>query len=246
MKRTLVFTACLVMAAGMAFAAKLTVVSPNGGETNVCIGQPYSIQWTAQNVTQKVKLILFKDGAKVGMIAQDLNANGSPYSWTVSGTAGTGYKIRVRTMDNGLDDYSDNPFEIKASCGGDGGDDGDGGFNPGILEKFRKMRRIAIKWPPDPDPCRCPEFDISQLRDALGTPEHLVRIHLLKNGALLQELGVFKRGAVLPGSLKGKLGVEDYGLFRQGGAKFTIALIGENGRLLKSFELQGAQDVLVR
>ncbi len=244
MKKALVFTACLVLAAGTAFAAKLTVVSPNGGETNVCIGQPYSIQWTAQNVTQKVKLILFKDGTKVGMIAQDLNANGSPYSWMVSGTAGTGYKIRVRTMDNGLDDFSDNPFEIKASCGGDGGD---GGFDPSILEKFRKMRRIAIKWPPDPDPCRCPEFDISQLRDALGTPNQLVRIHLLKNGALLQELGVFKRGAVLPGSLKGKLGLEDYRLFRQGGAEFRLALIGENGRLLNSFELQGAaQELLVR
>jgi hypothetical protein len=240
MKKALVFTACLVLAAGTAFAAKLTIVSPNGGETNVCIGQPYSIKWTAQNVTQKVKLLLFKDGAKVELIANDLNANGSPFSWTVSGAAGTGYKIRVRTMDNGLDDFSDNPFEIKASCGG-------GGIDPGIFEKLRKMRRIAIKWPPDPDPCRCPEFDISQLRDALGSPTQLVKIQLLKNGALLQELGSFKPGAVLPASLKGKLGLEDYRLFRQGGAAFSLALANERGIILQNIALEdAAREPLVR
>lgn len=242
MKKAFLFTACLVFAAGLVFGAKLTVVSPNGGEANVCLGQPYPIQWTAVGVTQKVKLILFKDGVKVELIANELNAGSSPYPWTVSGAAGPGYKIRVRAMDNSLDDFSDNPFEIKASCDDGGG----GGVDPGLLEKLRKMRRIAIKWPPDPDPCRCPEFDISQLRDLLGSPTQLVRIQLLKNGALLQELGAFKRGALLPASLKGKLSAADYGLFRQGGAKFSLALIGENGRLLNSFALEGAQETLVR
>lgn len=247
MKKTLWFAALAVLATGLVFSATLKIVSPNGGETDVCLGKTYPIKWTAVGVSQKIKLILFRNDEKVGIIKEDLNAGSSPFNWLVAAPAEAkpGYKIRIRTMDNALSDYSDNAFEIKASCGDGDGGDGGGQIDPGILERIRRVKRIAIKWPPDPDPCMCPEFDIREIRDLLGNPTNLVKIQLLKNGALVQELGVFNRGALLPASLKGKLNAADYRLFRQGGAKFTLALAGANGRILNSFALEGAQQALV-
>jgi hypothetical protein len=237
MKKTLLFAALAALTMGVMFGASLKIVSPNGGETDVCMGKTYAIQWTAAGVSQKVKLVLFKNDTKVDTIKENLAAGSSPYNWMVGtpGQAGSGYTVRVRTMDNSMDDFSDNPFEIKATC-----DDGGGTIDPGILEKIRRMKRIAIKWPPDPDPCMCPEFDIRELRDILGNHTGLVKIHLLKNGILVQELGIFRRGAILPASLKGKLNAADYRLLRLGGAKFSLALIGENGKIMNEIALPEA------
>lgn len=94
----------------------IQVISPNGGE-NWQQNTVHPITWTAAGITQKVKLILFKDGARVGLIADNLDA-AAPFAWTVgknsNGTAavGGGYTICVRTMDNSRDDFSDAPFAI--------------------------------------------------------------------------------------------------------------------------------------
>jgi len=101
-------------------AARLTMVYPNGGE-KLTLGSVVSISWTASNVNQNVKLVLLKDGGRLGIIADNLDPGGSPYRWTVGqyqgGTApaGDGYQIRVRNMDNSLSDLSDSGFSLVAS-----------------------------------------------------------------------------------------------------------------------------------
>lgn len=235
-------------------SALFTVVADGGGDpgspgtiTNVhlnssspyCFGTAYTISWTVNSVPQHLKLQLMHSGGG-GAVAldSDMAPGTSSKSWTPDAAlgAGTDYKVRVSTLDNSVSAESA-LFELKA-CEGGGGL-----IDPGILEKLRRMRRIAIKWPIDPDPpCYCPEFDLRELRDLLGNPTNDFKIQLLKNGVLVQELGAFGRGAVLPLSLKGKLNREDYGLLRQGGAKFSLALIGENGKILNEVALEGAAE----
>jgi len=238
-------------------SATFTVIADGGGEpepgtiTNVhlngsspyCFGTAYTISWTVTAVPQHLKLqLIHTGGALVGAIDSDMAPGTSSKSWTPDATvgAGTNYKVRVSTLDNAVTAESAE-FELK-TCEGGGGL-----IDPGILDKIRRMRRIVIKWPIDPDPpCYCPEFDLRELRDLMGNPTNDFKIHLLKNGVLVQELGVFGRGAVLPLSLKGKLSREDYGLLRQGGAKFSLALIGENGKIMNEVALEGGQEVLLR
>jgi len=103
-------------------AQSLIITAPNGGET-LTLGQTFPITWTVQNSSQKVKLILFQNGNRLGEIAENLSSGQSPFNWTVgaySGTtapAGGGYSIRVRSMDNAIDDYSNSPFTIVAGGG---------------------------------------------------------------------------------------------------------------------------------
>jgi len=119
MRKTLLFAALAALSMNTVFSATLTLITPNGGE--LCLGNRFNITWTATGFPAgtNVKLVLFKDGAKVGIIAQDLDAGSSPYSWTVGrhdgGTAavGRGYKVRLRTMDNAVEDFDNDPFIIK-------------------------------------------------------------------------------------------------------------------------------------
>jgi len=99
-------------------AQNLVVVSPNGGET-LTLGQTVQLTWTANNVNQKVKLQLIRGGgALVGLIAGNLNATPSSFTWTVGqyegGTAAadTNYKIRIHTADSALEDASNGTFAI--------------------------------------------------------------------------------------------------------------------------------------
>jgi hypothetical protein len=102
-------------------AQNLVVISPNGGET-LTLGQTVQITWTANSVNQKVKLQLIRGGgALVGLIAGNLNATPSSFTWTIgqtdsgNATADTNYKIRIRTADNALEDASNGTFTIAAA-----------------------------------------------------------------------------------------------------------------------------------
>ncbi len=60
-------------------------------------------------------------------------------------------------------------FELK-TCDRRRGDDGDGPIDPHIFDKLRQLRyMIKFKWPPEPDPCFCPEFDLSKIRESSAT-----------------------------------------------------------------------------
>jgi hypothetical protein len=118
MKRFLSFMAMVMFAANMISGASLTMVQPNGGD--LCLGQEnYPIRWTAVGVTEKIKLVLFRNDVRVASIAENLDPSGSPFLWKVGqhsgGTApaGGGYKIRIRTMSGGTGDFSDAPFALK-------------------------------------------------------------------------------------------------------------------------------------
>ncbi len=117
MKKTAFAIGLIALAAGSLGASMLRLDKPNGGET-LAPGTIYDIAWTATGVTQNVKLILLQNGAIVGSIAGDLAPGSSPYKWTVgrfssgNATPGTGFAVRVRTMDNSMGDISDGTFTI--------------------------------------------------------------------------------------------------------------------------------------
>jgi len=117
MKKSLWILNLIAFLAVPARAASLAMTYPNGGEKLV-LGTIIEIRWTASDVSQNVKLVLMKDNGRLGSIAENLAPGGSPYRWKVglyegvTAKAGDGYKIRVRTMNNALDDLSDNGFSL--------------------------------------------------------------------------------------------------------------------------------------
>jgi hypothetical protein len=114
----------LIVLIGLALglpAQSLVITAPNGGET-LTLGQTVQITWAANNINQKVKLQLIRGGGSlVGLIAGNLNATPSSFTWTIgqtdSGTAAadTNYKIRIRTADNALEDASNATFTLAAA-----------------------------------------------------------------------------------------------------------------------------------
>ena len=123
MKKAIWFVLGCLLIGGAAFGQSFTITSPNGGESWE-LGKLHNITWTYPGIpnNKKVKLMLWKDGSKVGDIATDLpigSSGSGSYAWTVGsyqgGTAedGTGYKVRVRDMQNQYEmDQSNQPFAI--------------------------------------------------------------------------------------------------------------------------------------
>ncbi|HEX7503162.1 MAG TPA: hypothetical protein VF451_07050 [Acidobacteriota bacterium] len=121
MKKLAYIMTLALFTVNLASAASLTLIQPNGGD--LCLGQQnYQIKWTAVGVNEKIKLVLFQNDVRIASIVENLDAGGSPYLWKVgqyiggTAAAGSGYKVRVRTMSNNLDDYSDAPFSLKTSA----------------------------------------------------------------------------------------------------------------------------------
>ena len=121
MKKIVNIVILALFSVSLASAASLTLIQPNGGD--LCLGQQnYQIKWTAVGVNEKIKLVLFQNDVRIANIVENLDPGGSPYLWKVgtyiggTAAAGSGYKVRVRTMSNSLDDYSDAPFSLKISA----------------------------------------------------------------------------------------------------------------------------------
>ena len=70
-KTLTVFFAVFIASALLLPAQNLVITAPNGGET-LTLGQTFPIAWTVQNSTQKIKLILFQNGSRLGEIAENL------------------------------------------------------------------------------------------------------------------------------------------------------------------------------
>ncbi len=100
-------------------APGITVTSPNGGE-NWLLGSLHNITWNAGGLSANLKLTLWKDGALVGTIADNISPvpGSRSYSWTVGqysgGTApvGTGYAIKIKESGTGVSDMSDAAFTL--------------------------------------------------------------------------------------------------------------------------------------
>ncbi len=99
--------------------AQIQVTSPNGGESWVS-GSQHAITWNANGYGGNVRLILFRNAAKIGQIATGIPAAQGTYLWTVgehaNGTAPPDilYSIRVIAADGSQSDYGDGPFTISA------------------------------------------------------------------------------------------------------------------------------------
>jgi hypothetical protein len=84
----------------------LVLTSPNGGE-NWAHGVQETITWTSCGITGNVKLVLYQNGNNIGGIAFNIPITQGNYTWTTGNLAdgttvspGTGYSIRVKSMEN--------------------------------------------------------------------------------------------------------------------------------------------------
>lgn len=99
----------LLALSAAAFSQQFVVTSPKGGEKWLS-GSQHNITWTFSNIpgNTPVKLLLFRDGTKVGTIAENvaIGSNGAgTYLWHagayIGGTAsGDGFQVRIRDMNN--------------------------------------------------------------------------------------------------------------------------------------------------
>lgn len=95
------------------------VVAPDGGES-WSIGSSREITWDAPGVTGGVKITLWRDGVKVGVIANITDASIGSYSWVVGdyvgGTAvvGTGYRVKIKETGTAVSDWGDGVFTLTA------------------------------------------------------------------------------------------------------------------------------------
>ncbi|NDY43630.1 hypothetical protein G3N55_12380, partial [Dissulfurirhabdus thermomarina] len=109
---------CLCCIAAPARAGCLTVTAPNGGET-LLLGTAAAITWTSTCAPgTRVRVVLRKNGAYVGDIAADVPAAPGSFTWQAGryqgGTApaGSGYRIRVKTLDGSAFDDSNAGFSL--------------------------------------------------------------------------------------------------------------------------------------
>jgi hypothetical protein len=96
---------------------KISVKTPNGGESwPRCSTQ--NITWTAKSLSGSLRIVLFKDGVKVGNIVNSISPSAGSYSWNVgqlssgTATAGSGYQVQVREIGTDAGDRSDTSFTL--------------------------------------------------------------------------------------------------------------------------------------
>jgi hypothetical protein len=116
MKRALLLLALVFLPVTTALATPPQLTAPNGGE-QLTKGAQFTIRWTYTGSTP-LKLILRRNGERIGSIVENVAASATSYNWTVgnyiggTAAAGAGYSIRVRTMDDGTPDDSNATFTI--------------------------------------------------------------------------------------------------------------------------------------
>ncbi len=98
---------------------KISVKTPNGGESWQ-IGSTQNITWVTKIISSNLRIVLFKNGVKVGNIANSIDPALSAYSWTVgnyvggTAAAGSGYQVQVREIGTDAGDRSDANFTLTA------------------------------------------------------------------------------------------------------------------------------------
>jgi hypothetical protein len=96
---------------------KMSVKTPNGGESWQ-IGSAQNITWSAKSLSGNLRIVLFKNGTKVGNIVNSIDPALGTYAWTAgsyvggTATAGTGYQVQIREIGTDAGDRSDGPFTL--------------------------------------------------------------------------------------------------------------------------------------
>jgi len=95
----------------------LTLTSPRGGESWK-LGTQQVITWTSAGLTGNVKLLLFKGGVQVGVIARGIPIANGTYAWTVGkhfggmALVGSNYSVKIRSEDNRFYNSGSGAFKI--------------------------------------------------------------------------------------------------------------------------------------
>ena len=96
---------------------KVSVKTPNGGEFWQ-IGSTRNITWVAKPISNNLRIVLFKNGVKVGNIVNSINPALGTYAWTAgnyeggTATVGAGYQIQIREIGTDAGDRSDATFML--------------------------------------------------------------------------------------------------------------------------------------
>ncbi|MCB0760400.1 MAG: exo-alpha-sialidase [Flavobacteriales bacterium] len=96
-------------------APAITVLTPNGGET-LASGNVVDITWLNEGATNYYNIDYSTNGGSTwNSIAVNAFIVDDTYSWTIPGTLGTNYLVRVTdNIDNCKSDMSDGTFEVSA------------------------------------------------------------------------------------------------------------------------------------
>ena len=86
MKKLLMLVLITILVTGLSLAGTITVNSPNGSE-NWVRNTVQIIKWNGYDLTNPVKLTLWRNGVFVGLIIKDQPANGT-YRWNVGSYQG--------------------------------------------------------------------------------------------------------------------------------------------------------------
>lgn len=89
----------------------ISVSTPNGGE-KINTNTTYTITWE-DNITENVKIELYKGGSAVSTLADDVTSDGS-FSWSVNESLADGNDYKIRISGGGAEDMSDANFTIGA------------------------------------------------------------------------------------------------------------------------------------
>jgi len=112
---------------GSSSAGPLHLVSPNGKE-NIIIGRPFRITWDARPggpADALVDLALWREGKRVGILAQGIPLKAKLFDWTAgrfqggAAPAGDGYTVRIQVRGASAEDESDRGFVLAAEAEGD-------------------------------------------------------------------------------------------------------------------------------
>jgi hypothetical protein len=227
------FLTTIVLLIGMVAllpAQKVKVTSPKDGDVWI-LGTTKLITWEANGYTGNVFIEIGNvlDSSIYGNITPSPlpPAAAQQYAWKVGQlTSGAptlpegSYRLSVINVDEGIWSHS-GTFTII-----------------GLYIKPEQFRFIEYRWPPLPDPCLCPEFDLKPLKEVFGFIKIPISIVLMKNGQQVQQLASFAKGAMLPASLKAQLSKVDFDMLKSGRAKFTLAVLGARGKILSEHGLQ--------
>jgi hypothetical protein len=222
-----------------------TIVVTNPISGTLALGSSTTIRWTPvcsmmATVTIALRAVGSATDAAPTLVIATSTANDGTHPWTVpndgSITAGN-YFIRVRTDD--------------ATVRGDGAP-----FHIGegirIDPRWWLKKYIEVRWPPDPDPCMCPEWNIKELLERIRgiDPKFAGSFGLLKNGVKIQDLLQLNGRKVplesLTPSLKPSLSRKNFDAFKNGAAKFSMGIFDAKGNLLQEIPLQGEQGQQLR
>jgi hypothetical protein len=117
MKKAILFTAMVIIAAALAWGQTITVTQPAGG--SFALGDACPVHWTVTGSTGNVKIQLIRPGGGlVGLLINHLDPLSSPYPWVVASPAVEGgtYRIRVHAIDGSAEGVSE-IFTVTGSSG---------------------------------------------------------------------------------------------------------------------------------